>query len=350
VLPFEQSPWPPDHRLSRTFYFGKAEADPHQDRSVIDLTIDYLRNKPRQPFCLHIGTSLPHAPYHVEEPYFSMYDRESVRDPIPPDFENKPEFMEKIYDEYRLADLTPADYREFRATYCGMVTKLDHQVGRVIAALKEQGLYDDSLVIFLSDHADFVGDYGLVEKWPSSLQDNLLHVPLIVKYPGSLQAGEQVTTLTQSIDLFATVLEQAGIDTPYTHFSRSLTPLAENGSGREAVFAVGGYDLREPQAFEERMPSPEDSMIGHYYYKIRLQNDDPSTVARSAMIRTKTWKLIIRSTGKEELYHLENDPRETDNLIDDPDYEPIQRELRDKLLHWFLQTSDNPDWQRTRSF
>ncbi len=352
VLPAEGSPYPRGHRLHHSFYFGKAEpASPaaQMDPLIFESAVRWLDSSPRQPFCLYIAASLPHTPYQVEEPYFSMVDRAAVADPIPAQLDDKPHFMRELYARYDLAQLTPEDLRELRATYYGMVTKLDEQVGRVVTALKAQGLYDDSLILFLSDHGDYVGDYGLVEKWPTGFQDNLLRVPLIVKYPANAHAGQRVDGFTQSLDLFPTILEQAGVQTPYTHFGQSLTSLIEGTAPREAVYAVGGYDPREPQAFETGIQSGDDPLMGHYFEKLKLQQDDPATVARVAMIRTREWKLVIRSAGKEELYDLKNDPQELSNLIDAPALREIQFNLRERLLYWYLRSSDNPHWEHERS-
>jgi choline-sulfatase len=349
VMPMARNPYPPDHRLYNAHYFGKAEKDPHMDAFIFDEAVRYLQSPPQHPFCLYVASFLPHTPYHVEEPYFSMYDRDAVPQPIPPELDDKPHFMRELYRRMGMERLTPEDYREIRAVYYGMVTKLDVQIGKIIDELKAQGLYDDSLIIFLSDHGDYAGDYGLPEKWPSDLKDVLVHVPLIIKYPASRApaAGVQVNELTQSLDLFPTVMEQAGIETAYTHFGQSLTPVAQGQHGREAVYAVAGYDLREPQAFEKPMKS-QHAFMGQYYHKVNLQNDDPTTVARSTMLRTKDWKLIIRSSGKEELYNLKEDPYELTNLIDDPTLEDLRCELRNQLLYWYLRTSDNPHWKRER--
>lgn len=352
VLPAPHSPYPRGHRLHHSFYFGRAEPDSPAARMeplIFESAVRWLDSAPRQPFCLYIAATLPHTPYQVEEPYFSMYERVAVPDPIPAKLDDKPHFMRELYARYNLARLTPGDLRELRATYYGMVAKLDEQVGRVVATLKARGLYDDTLILFLSDHGDYAGDYGLVEKWPTGFQDNLLRAPLIVKYPIGAHAGQRVETFTQSLDLFPTVLEQAGIQTPYTHFGKSLTSIMEGIAGREAVYAVGGYDLREPQAFEAGIHSGEDPLMGHYFEKLKLQQDDPATVARVAMIRTREWKLVIRSAGKEELYDLKNDPQELSNLIDAPALREIQFNLRERLLYWYLRSSDNPHWEHERS-
>ncbi|MDY7041350.1 MAG: sulfatase-like hydrolase/transferase, partial [Chloroflexota bacterium] len=259
LIPTAHNPFPADHRLHHSFYFGRAEPgdlSAQLDKRIVASAVQYLDSAPREPFCLYIATMLPHTPYHVEEPYFSMYDRDATPDPIPSKLDDKPDFMRELYQRYGLAQLTASDYREIRATYYGMVTKLDALFGQVLAKLKERGLYDTSLICFLSDHGDYVGDYGLPEKWPTGFQDSLIRSPLIVKFPGKAHAGRRVEEFTQSIDLFPTLLEQAQIRTPYTHFGQSLAPLVSGGPGRQAVYAVGGYDPREPQCFETGIKSP----------------------------------------------------------------------------------------------
>jgi len=165
-----------------------------------------------------------------------------------------------------------------------------------------------------------------------------------------MYAGRRVDHFTQSLDLYPAVLEQTGVHTPYTHFGLSLTELMEGEVQRDAVFAVGGYDLREPQAFEAGINSHDDPLMGIYFEKLKLQNDDPTTVARSAMIRTKDWKLVIRTAGKEELYDMKHDPNELTNREDDPTLEEVDEKLRERLLYWYLRTSDNPHWEHERIF
>ena len=353
ILPSNQTPFPSSHRLHHSFYFGKAGPDSlvaQTDPVIFDSALKWLKKAPSKPFCLYIAATLPHPPYQVEEPYFSMVERSTVPQPISTHLDDKPHFMQELYARYEMDRLTQSDWSEIRAVYYGMVSKFDEQVGRIIETLKEQGLYKNSLIIFLSDHGDYVGDYGLPEKWPTGFQDVLLHVPLIVKYPENRYAGRRVDHFTQSLDLYPTVLEQTGVHTPYTHFGASLTELMEGEVQRDAVFAVGGYDLREPQAFEAGINSPDDPLMGNYFEKLKLQNDDPTTVARSAMIRTKDWKLVIRSAGKEELYDMKHDPNELTNREDDSALEEVDEELRERLLYWYLRTSDNPHWEHERIF
>jgi hypothetical protein len=128
-----------------------------------------------------------------------------------------------------------------------------------------------------------------------------------------------------------------------------LKKLADAGRITYKSIEMGSYDPREPQAFETGIQSGDDPLMGHYFEKLKLQQDDPATVARVAMIRTREWKLVIRSAGKEELYDLKNDPQELSNLIDAPALREIQFNLRERLLYWYLHSSNNPHWEHERS-
>ncbi|MHA1344483.1 MAG: sulfatase/phosphatase domain-containing protein, partial [Promethearchaeota archaeon] len=156
----------------------------------------------------------------------------------------------------------------------------------------------------------------------------------------------------ESIDIFPTIMEIAQIKTKYTHFGKNLIPLIEGKimGHRDAVFAEGGYNPREPQCFETPVKHIDIPLIGIYYEKTNIPLNNPSTVARSAMIRTKLWKLIIRSNGDEELYDLAYDPNELNNLIDVISYEKVKINLKEKLLMWYLNTSDNAYWKKYRYF
>ena len=347
------NPYPLDHAMRKSFYFGKRTVEEAKDidHFVTQEALNYLHSNPRKPFCLVITLSFPHPPYAVEEPFFSMYDRETVPAPIPPKLDDKPEFMQLINERYGLKNFTKEDFKEIIATYYGMVSRVDHQFGLVINQLKEIGAYENSAIIFSSDHGDFLGDYGLTEKWPTAFQDCLINIPLILKIPGIERKNVIYDQLVQSIDIFPTILHIAQINTQYTHFGKNLIPLLQGHltKVRNAVFAEGGYNPREPQCFEPVITSPELPGIGIYYDKTNIPKEDSSTVARSAMIRTKLWKLVIRDQGKEELYDLMYDPNEANNLIDIYAYDKVKADLKEQLLRWYLRTSDNADWKRERN-
>ena len=349
---YKSNPYPIDHYLRKSFYYGERTKEESEDIDffIIQDVLKYLDSNVNTPFCLFIALNFPHPPYTVEEPYFSMYDRNNIPTPIKSKFDDKPEYMKLMYERYGLINLEKKDFREIKATYYGMITRVDHQLGEVINKLKVIGQYENSAIFFISDHGDFTGDYGLTEKWPNAFQDCLINVPLVAKIPGIFPKTKIFKQLIQTIDLFPTILNIARIQTPYTHFGKNLIPLIQGDIDkiRTAVFAEGGYNINEPQCFENVVKSPDIPHVGIYYDKTNIPVQKPQSVARSVMIRTESWKLIIRDAGKEELYDLIYDPSENKNLIYDNSYKRIKTELKELLLRWYLQSSDNPHWKRAR--
>ncbi len=347
-----ENPFPTNHRLRKSFYYGKRgdETVKDEDFYIIEATLEYLNSNLNKPFFLYVALADPHPPYSVEEPYFSMYDRKEVPVPIPAILEDKPEFMKLIHIRYGLDKLTEEDFRELVATYYGMISRVDNHFGLLLEKLKEIGEYDNSAIFFLADHGDYVGDYGLTEKWPTAFQDCLVKVPFIAKIPNLSPISNINSNLMQTIDLFPTILEIAGIKTQYTSFGRSLLPAIEDNKHilREAVFSEGGYNPREPQCFEGAFKNPNDPYMGIYFEKTNIPLEFNSSVTRGTMIRTREWKLVIRSDAKEELYDLINDPKERKNLINNKAYIQQILELKEGLLRWYLDTSDNPSWKRLR--
>lgn len=194
-----------------------------------------------------------------------------------------------------------------------------------------------------ADHGDYAGDYGLVEKWPSGLEDVLTRVPLMVRIPKGA-SDHVVSEPVELFDIMPTILELAQVPARHTHFARSLLPQLHGGQGesRRAVFAEGGYSRHEPHCFEGR---DEGSQTGRderhiYYPKGRLQQEHPESVGRTVMIRTMSHKLIYRPEGLSELYDLRSDPRELNNVYGQSDHTDGQRELEQRLLDWYVETSD----------
>ncbi|NHJ85585.1 MAG: sulfatase-like hydrolase/transferase [Asgard group archaeon] len=356
---FKNNPFSMDDPHRNSFYFGektKLQAEYDPDEMLTERTLKYLgsrhNKRRRKPLCLYIAFWSPHPPYTIEDPYFSMYDRKSIPNPITTNFDDKPKFMKLLHERYRLNELKNDDFKEIRATYYGMITKLDDLIGKIISKFKEIDMYDNTAFFFSSDHGDYAGDYKLTEKWATGMHDSLIHVPLIVKIPGLTPPVNIINGLTQTIDIFPTILEIAKIDTNYTHFGKSLIPIIKNevSQHRDEVFAAGGYDTREPQCFEHILSSEEHPYIGIYFNKIEMQKTMPEIVCRTQIIRTLEWKLVMRSVKNqgEELYNLKDDPNELNNLINDLKYKEIIENLREKLIRFYIRTSDNPHWSHKR--
>jgi len=199
------------------------------------------------------------------------------------------------------------------------------------------------VVIVFSDHGDWAGDYGIVEKWPSGLDDALTRVPFVVRLPGGAM-GHTVGAVTELLDLTSTVLDLAGIPLAHTQFGRSLVPQLHGAAGdsQRAAFAEGGYDSNEPHAFEGKPGRDQFARAPTHIYwpKGDLQQRDPLSVCRATMIRTTTHKLVRRPLEVSELYDLVDDPQELQNRYDEPGYAAVQNALERRLLDWYVHTSD----------
>jgi len=319
------------------------------DMKRVQAGIAFLRSRrPGDgPFALYLPLSMPHPPYAAPQPYHRMYDASDVPPLRPAGLPDKPDFMTLIRRYRRLDELPDGFMERLQAAYLGMNSYVDWMLGELLGALDETGLAQETCLIVTSDHGDWAGDYGLVEKWPSGLDDTLTRVPLIIRTPDS-RAGHVVAEPVELFDLMPTVLELAGVPVRHTHFARSLVPQLEgtDGDPERAVYAEGGYDLHEPHAFEGRWSDydiPRDE--SHIYWpKGLLQQEHPESVCRSVMLRTSKHKLIRRTAGVCELYDLERDPQELHNVYGDPAYAAVQADLECRLLDWYVHTADIVPW------
>ena len=326
---------------------GESEGDAvyyDNDWAMVDGAVEQIRNAPpEQPLCVYLPLGYPHPPYGVEEPWYSQIERDQIPPRVPtPDWEKKPSLIAGIHQRQGLQNWSEERFTELRATYYGMCARVDAQFGKVVRALKESGIYEDSAIFFFSDHGDFTGDYGLVEKTQNTFEDCLTRVPLIVKPPAetAIQPGIR-DQLVELIDFTATAYEWAGIDPGYDHFGRSLAPLIAGAADehRDAVFCEGGRRNGEEQAMEKDSPSFYDPS-GLYWPRVQLQGSEQGEHSKATMCRSRDYKYVRRLYEKDELYDLAKDPGESDNLIDDADYRDVLAALRERLLTWYQTTCD----------
>ncbi len=345
--------WRGDPGSDNYYSFMKGKLDKGGERIYCDWTwsmilgaIDMIRSYDgEKPLCLYLPISYPHPPYCVEDPWYGITDRAKIprRTPTPENWQAKPSMLKGIYENQGLQNWTEDRWTELRATYYGMCSRTDHQFGLLMDALNEAGMYDESAVFFFSDHGDFTGDYGLVEKTQNTFEDCLNHVPFLVKPPSGTPAKPRVSdALVELVDFSATVYDLAGINPGYDHFGKSLLPLlaAETEDHRSAVFCEGGRRAGEPQAMEMESSSANNSE-GLYSPRLRLQTTDEGVYhGKAVMIRTKTRKYVRRLYEQDEFYDLAADPREERNLIDDPEYKHVIDGMRDHMLSWYVETCD----------
>ncbi len=260
----------------------------------------------------------PHPPFFVPEPYFSMYDPAALRLPenVGRWYPGQPAHLLHGTGAYG-SHMTRDEWRPTWAAYFGLCTMVDECIGRVIAALKERGVWDEALVLFTVDHGDCLGAHSFFQKFV--MYEESAHVPLLVKPPrGSGPARRP--QMVGHVDIAPTLCDYAGVPPPPGAQGSSLRALVENPAApwREATFAEFHGD--HGRAYPSRAVFEGD------------------------------WKFIHHFFGAEELYNTASDPRETCNRADDPGCRPVKERLRARLAQWMRETGDFLDLDRDKDF
>jgi arylsulfatase A-like enzyme len=308
---------------------------------ITQAALEYLEQRsaePSQPFFLWLSYPDPHPPYVVPEELDGMYDPASI--PLPPpepnDFADKPVSQWVMSHLQQIHSKGEHALRQQIARYYTNITFIDEQVGRVMHALEQSGLRENTLVIFTADHGDFAGEHSCVEKGPS-FYDCLVRAPLILHWPGHISPQRIGHTMCETIDAMPTILEYLNLQVFPAIQGRSLKPLLEGQAAKhkEAVFAFHGGHHRRPLTREEAAAAVERRLADYDANpKSRVFRwiTPERMCAAGAMVRTKDWKLVHYVSGEGELYDLSNDPDELHNLYAKPEYGGVVSRLRAHLL------------------
>lgn len=329
---------PPGSPLYDAFYHGRRPGGTWLDfdEAAVRTAEAWLAGKPQGPWMLFLPLIFPHLPFEVEDPWYSMHSPLDMPARLAP-AEAKPAFHAAIREKYGLARLSPEDWAEICRVYYGMVSRIDHQLGRVVEAIDRAGELGDTAVFFFTDHGEYLGDFGLVEKWPSGLDACLTRNPLIVSMPGGRE-GQVSDSLVEMVDLLPTVLELADLDAAHTHFGKSLCGACADGEAvvKRAAFTEGGFSLHDARHLERP--------AGEYRKKGELQHERPHSVGRAIAMRDASYTYVYRLYEDDELYDRREDPAETTNLIDRAELRDVADTMRGELLHWLVETSDVIPW------
>lgn len=314
-------------------------------KNVMDACRILSDRKPEDPpLFLFLPLTLPHPAYGPPEPFYSMYDPDDLPPLRPPRTDTVPAFHHETRRRRGLDALDADFFRKINAVYLGMNEYVDLMLGRIINAIDESTIAGETVLIASSDHGDFAGDYGLVEKIHNAHYDVLTRVPLLFRGSG-IASGHAVAEPVELFDIAATVSEIAGVAMPHTNFACSLVPQLAGAAGDpdRAVFTENGFRVDEQHCFEgayrddPRFAGTWDPR-GSYYPQTMQHQEAPETMDRTVTIRTCTEKLIYRPRGVSEFYDLIEDPLETRNLFADR-AESVQT-LMNRLLSWYALTSD----------
>ena len=316
-----------------------------RDDEAVDAAIERLRHPvDDRPICIFLGLMFPHVPYGVEEPYYSAVSREHLLPRVKADeCEGKAKILSDIRMYQNMDEYSENDWDELRATYLGMCMKVDEQFGRLVGALKELGIYNDSAVFFLSDHGDFAGDYNLVEKAQNSFEDCLTRVPFLIKPPSGVPVDPGVSSaLTELVDFYATAMDLAGVTPSHTHFGKSLRFILKDREHhhRDYVFCEGGRMPEELHCDEYHEPGPQGISPRIAYWPKCKAQEDCEAHAKGVMIRDGRYKYVSRTLGGDEFYDLQEDPHEKRNQIGNEKYFPEIYKMKDAMLKWLEGTAD----------
>lgn len=312
---------------------------PGSDWALLNRALEYLESRTStKPFFLYLTISFPHPPYHCEQPWLGSIDRSLIEPTRPSALSlDKPSMLKGIAERQNLAKWGKENFRELRATYLAMVSRVDHQYGLLRDKLKELNYYDNSNIFIFSDHGDYTGDYDIVEKVQNCFEDPITRVPLIVKPAKGMEVRPRKSkALVELIDVFATVLDLGKVSYPNVHFGKSLVKtIAGSETHKDAVFCEGGRIHGEEWA-KDLGHGP----ISHYWPRLDTQASDGPEHTKATMIRMGDYKFVLRLYEKDEFYDLIEDPLELNNAIDDPKYAEQINDMKLRMLQFYQETGD----------
>ena len=306
-------------------YFPARYLAEHSEcRFVTEKARDYIRSQRGDAggWVLSLNYIKPHPPNINCEPYCSMYDPAAMPLAVrrPQELDHPHPYLRHVIGEGQHRD--ERHLREFMACYYGMISELDDNLGLIFDALKASGQWENTMIVFSSDHGEYLGDHYLVGK--GHCFDGAMHIPCIVRDPES-PGGRQRAGFVESIDLGPTVLDWLGVDVPEIFQGRSLMPAVR--------------DDRDP-AFEDR-----SEIHYEYDYRSGARAVDPdSDLTRHLLwvVRDDRYKYVhFADEGMPPmLFDLRKDPGEFENLALSPEYGATQLEYCRKLLRWRMRNED----------
>lgn len=334
------------HALRRTTTpqnprFGYATSDfPLEDYGtglIAGQTVRFLERYGDEPFALWVSFPDPHEPWVAPERYAAMFPPERIE--LPPwregEFDERaPERNRVLYQMLGVEDDPLEDVYGLLGAYYGMVRFIDDGLGRIMEALDELGLREETIVVFCSDHGDFMGEHKMQCKG-GVFYDCLTRVPLIVSWPSHVPAGERDDSMVNLIDVVPTLLQLQGLQVPRSMYGQGL-PTVTDAPPQDAAFSeygAGGPPFRMVDL--EKLPRPYGRRT--LIQTLRWREAE----GRRKMVRTRKWKYVHDPMGdRDELYDLVNDPWELKNVIDDPVNRDVVEEMRLRLLDWSIKTED----------
>jgi choline-sulfatase/glucosamine-6-phosphate deaminase len=307
---------PLDHGFGIFDHGGRGKGD-----RVANAAVEFLNRRHDRPFIMFASFINPHDVYAFKS-IQKKIARGKRRIVLPrsriDDLTTKPPCQAQFRDEDQgvaTRGFGDAQWRDYLDVYYYLTEKVDRQVGRILDALRARGLERETIVVFTSDHGDLASAHGMPFKGPAMYRE-LVEIPLAIRWPGEIPTGQTSDALVSNVDLLPTLCDLAGVTAPEGLEGLSLRPLLAG---------------RRPQSWRR-------FAVVEYHSKQRWANP-------IRMIQTKDWKYVTYARWGEELYDLEHDPDEIQNLAgemaDRDDFRGVRDRLSALLDDWMRKTGDN---------
>lgn len=306
----------PDRVSLRKSGIGQSAYQVH-DEDVTVATVDFLNKvgvkkragQPGEPFCLSVGFMLPHQPFVARREDYERYDGKVPLPKITTPFSDALHpHIHMWRDKCGIQDVTEAEIARARTAYWALVDRMDFMIGQILSALEVNGLADNTLIVYMSDHGEQAGEHGLW--WKQTFYEHSAKVPAIVSWPGKLPEGKRFDEVISSLDLNATMVDALGC-APLPHSrGRSLLPLlgGETSDWENVAFSEFCQDAAGAGG-----PFPE---AGIY----------------QRMVRRDEWKLNYYHGQPSQLFNLKEDPDERDDRVNDPACAGVVASLTEDVL------------------
>lgn len=271
------------------------------------------RNAIQNPFFLFVNLNCAHMPYQPPQPFLSRFVEPGYNKIEVDSIASIKETWGHLTGELKL---TERDFRIMNDLYDGEIAFADHCVGQIIDRLRALGILDDTVVIVTSDHGENLGDHGLTDHL-FSMYETTLHVPLVIRYPKRFQIGVRINDLVSLVDVAPTILDLCGIHNGVKTMKPTISSLARKDRPRRTfIVAENERPLNAIAILKSYFPAFDTGAIDH----------------RMRAIRTKQHKFIWNIDDGKELYDLQIDPEELNNLADEQT--EICRNLHQTLNLW----------------
>ncbi len=302
----------------------------HDTFFMTDQVIEYIAHR-RTPWCAHLSLLRPHPPWVAPAPYHAHYAPGAL-----PGFvraassevegRQHPWLAYQLSDKRNRASKSERKLRRLKASYYGLMSEVDDNLGRLIAHLKQTRQYDNTLIVFTSDHGEQIGDHWMLGK--AGYFDQSYHIPLIIRDPrvaADPTRGQTVHAFTENVDIMPTLLEWLGIDVPHACDGQSLIPFVRSSVAPKSwrTEAHWEYDFRDPT---------DDAA--------ELALGIPLHACTLAVVRDDRYKYVHFAGLAPLLFDLQKDPHEMHDRSTDPRYLAIALEYAQRMLSWRMRHTD----------